>query len=862
MREPPKLPQKLLEHILQKDLQEEILGDLEEQYRSHLKKTSHTWAKLTYWYQVLHYLRPFALRSDYFNQIHPFYMIRHNIKFAFRQFQREKSTFLINLVGLAAGLACTLLISLWVWDELSFDAFHDKKDQLYQVLQRVPQNSEEILTWKWTPGLLAQTLKEEFPQVESSTPITTLGSKGILVKGDTRQIAKERYVGEDFFHMFSFPVLRGNPQQIFPHKHSVVLTRDLALKVFGSLDGVLGQAIEWERNWREVAGQFIITGIIENPPTHSTLQFEILFSYDFYLENKSELLEWYNSDPQTMIALKEGTDVAQFEQKIESLVQQKLERAEETLFLQKFSNRYLYNQFKNGEQAGGRIEYVYLFSAIALFILFIACINFMNLSTAKATRRFKEIGVKKSLGANRKTLMGQYLSESLLLTFLAFIVALVFAQLILPQFNMLTGKSLALSFDSKLVFTSLSILLFTGILAGSYPALYLSQFSPVNVLKGKLQNSLGELWVRKGLVVFQFSLSILLIVAVLVVYRQIQFIQSKNLGFNKDNVAILQKVGSLEEDMETFLTEVKQVPGVINASTMDTDMVGNYGHTTALFWEGNEQKENPIRFGVIIGGKELIETLGMEMLEGQTFAEEGANQGGFIFNEAAIEAMGLENPIGKMVTRRRYEHPIVGVVKNFHFESLYEGVRPCYLRRGNYGDNIVVKIQAGKERETLAQLKMIFQSFNPGLAFRYKFLDENFDQLYAGERQVATLAKYAAVMAILISCLGLFGLAAFTVQRRTKEIGIRKVLGATAFGIVQLLSLDFTRMVLVALCIAIPTSWILAKSWLNSFAFRIDLSSWVFILAGALALLIAWLTVSIQTFRAARTNPVEALRSE
>ena len=862
MNQPPKFPQKFLNRILREELQEEILGDLEEHYRANLKKTSPRMAKLKYWFQSIHYVRPFALRNDYFTQIHPFFMVRHNIKFAFRQFQREKSTFLINLIGLSAGLACTLLISLWVWDELSFDSFHEQKDQLYQVYQRVPQNSEEILTWEWTPGLLAQTLKEEFPQVELSTPITTLGSKGILVREDRRQIARERYVGEDFFQMFSFPILRGDLQQIFPHKHSVVLTRDLALKVFGSLEGVLGQTIEWERNWREMAGQFIVTGIIENPPPHSTLQFEVLFSYDFYLEQKSELLEWHNSDPQTMIVLKEGTDVAQFEQRIEPLVQQKLEGAEETLFLQKFSNRYLYNQFEHGEQAGGRIEYVFLFSAIALFILFIACINFMNLSTAKATRRFKEIGVKKTLGANRKTLMGQYLSESLLLTFLAFIVALVFVQLILPQFNTLTGKSLQLSFDPKLVYTSVGILLLTGILAGSYPALYLSRFSPVNVFKGKLQNSLGEIWVRKGLVVFQFSLSILLIVAVLVVYRQIQFIQSKNLGFDKDNVAILQKVGGLEEDMETFLTEVKKVPTVINASTMDTDMVGNYGHTTALFWEGDKQKENPIRFGVIIGGEELIETLGMEMLEGQSFAEEGANQGGYIFNEAAIEAMGLENPVGQMVTRRRNEHPIIGVVKNFHFESLYEGVRPCYLRRGTYGDNIVVKIQAGKERETLAQLKSIFQSFNPGLAFSYTFLDENFEQLYAGELRVASLSKYAAVMAILISCLGLFGLAAFTVQRRTKEIGIRKVLGATATGIAQMLSLDFTRMVLVALCVAIPTSYVLARTWLSSFAFRIDLSSWIFVLAGALAVLIAWLTVSIQTFRAASAHPVEALRSE
>ena len=717
--QPPQAAQKLLKRLLKEELAEEVLGDLEEDFIRGLEQSTASRVRRRYWYQTLHYLRPFALEINLFEHIHPFFMIRHNIRFAFRQFRREKFTFLINLIGLATGMAATLLIALWVWDEMAYDKFHEKKEDLYQVLQRVPVNDNEVLTWKWTPGLLAKTLKEEYPEVARATHVTTLGSKGILVKDDIRLIAKERYVGEDFFHLFSFPLLRGTPDGVFKEKRSLVLTRDLALKIFGSLDNVVGQTLEWERQWQEAGGSFVVTGIVENPPKHSSLKFELLFSYDFYVENKPDMLEWYNSDPETFIALKEGSSWQAFEQKIEDLIQRKQDGANETLFLQKYADRYLHDQFQNGKQAGGRILYVQLFAALAVFILLIACINFMNLSTAKATKRFKEIGVKKTLGANKHALAGQYMSEALLVTLLAFLVAILLTELLLPHFSVLTGKELNLTWSPGLVMISLGIVCFTGFASGSYPAFYLSRFHPAFVLKGKSSGSLKEAWVRKGLVIFQFVLSILLLVAVGIVYQQIHFIQSKNLGFDKENVIVLQKVGNLEEDMNTFLTEVKKIPGVLNASTMDTDMIGNYGHTTALFWEGNNQKENPIRFGVIIGGKELIETLNMEMLEGKSFADEGANQGGYIFNEAAIKAMGLSDPLGKQVQRRREEHPIIGVVKDFHFESLYQGVRPCYIRRGTYGDNVLIKLAGGNHGNTLALLEAYYRKFNPGLPFQF-----------------------------------------------------------------------------------------------------------------------------------------------
>ena len=776
---PPKYAKKILDWFIKPELTEEVLGDLEEKYYQTIKRKSITKAKWNYWYQTLNYLRPFSIRNNLITDTNPFFMWRHHLKISFRNFQRERSTFLINLIGLSTGLACTLLIALWVMDELKFDKFHKKDAQLYQVLQHIPVNENDVLTWEWTPGILAPTLKEEMPEVELATHVTTLGSKGIIVKGDSRFQAKERYVSPNFFELFSYKIIEGDKATILQDKRSVVLTKDLAIKLFNTTKNVVGQTIKWERRWREVGGQFIVSAIIDNPPIHSTLPFEVLFSYDFYVENKPDLLEWKNSGPLTFITLKEGTDVKQFDQKIAGLIQRNKDDGEkEVLFTRKYEDRYLYGNYENGVQAGGRITYVRLFSIIACFILLIACINFMNLSTAKATRRLKEVGVKKAIGADRKALISQYLSESFLVTFIALGLALFFVKLGMPTFNEITGKSLVLAWNTPLVLAGLGITLLTGLIAGSYPALYLSGFDPASIFKGKTIKSVGELYARKGLVVFQFALSIILIVAVVVVYEQIQLIQNKNLGYEKDNIIVLQKRGNLEQDLATFLNEVKNITGVVNASTIDGDLMGNYGYTTSMHWEGDDQENNPIRFGTMIVGKDIIETLDMELLEGKDFTESN-DFGAYIFNEAAIKAMGMKDPVGKTVKRRGNDHRIIGVVKNFHFESLYEEVKPCYLRLGTYGNNILVKIKAGQEQATLATLKKYYRGFNPDLPFEYQFLDENYQRLYAAEQRVAILSKFFAGIAILISCLGLFGLAAFTAQRRKKEIGIRKVLGAS-----------------------------------------------------------------------------------
>ncbi|MFK7774149.1 MAG: ABC transporter permease [Saprospiraceae bacterium] len=789
-------------------------------------------------------------------------MLKHNLKIAFRNIKKDKGTFLINLIGLSTGLACTMLIYLWVMSEKGVDQFHKNSGDLHQVLQNIKINDNDILTWEWTQGLLAKALKDELPEVELSASVIPLGGTGIISTGENSFKANDQFVSEGFFDVFTFPLLHGNKDDVLKDKNSVVLSESLALKLFNTTENLIGKTIDWQRNEETLDGEYLITGIAKNCPKESTMQFDLLFFYPRYFDMKPEIMDWGNSEPYTFVVLKEGTNILNFDQKIQNFLAQKTDNPEGTLFTQKYADRYLFGKYENGVLVGGRILYVRLFSLIAFFILLIACINFMNLSTAKATRRMKEVGVKKTIGADRKTLIAQYLSESILITSISVLTALLFVNFILPQFNEITGKELSLILNVNVLLSILAITLGTGIIAGSYPALYLSGFKPVNILKGKLNQSFGEIWARKGLVVFQFTMSLILIVAVMVVFQQIQFIQSKNLGYEKDNIVVIQKEGSLkaQTQMTTFLSEVKNISSVVNASTIDGDMMDDYGYTSGIHFEG-ENLDNPIRFSVMIAGVDIVETLGLEIKEGRGFSTEFGNDvGKYIFNEAAIKAMGMENPIGKKVQRNRRDREIIGVVKDFHFESLYEKIKPCVLRLGNYGDNILVKIQAGKEQETLAQLETVYKKFNTELPFEYKFLDENYQALYAAEHRVATLSKYFALMAILISCLGLFGLAAFTAQRRMKEISIRKVLGASVFSIISLLSSDFIKMVLVALAIGLPISYFVARQWLDSFAFRIELSIWSFAIAGSILLFVAWLTVGFQTAKAANVNPVNNLK--
>lgn len=784
-------------------------------------------------------------------------MFRHNFLLIYRNFKRFKSTFFINLVGLSSGLACSMLIFLWVTDELSVDKFHEKEAQLYQVMANY-KHIDGIKTNMETDGVLAEALVRELPEVEMATvatPVYWFGKSTISIE-DKSIKSTGRYAGKDFFNIFSYDLIHGDHNQVLRDKNSIVISRRMALNLFNTTENILGEVVTFQHD-----KQFLISGIFEGTPNNATENFDFVLPVANFLEQYPRFSEWDHRGPATYLVLKEETKINHFNEKLNSFYQTKTNETNISLFVSRYADGYLYGNYENGVQAGGRIEYVRLFSIIAIFILIIACINFMNLSTAKASRRIKEVGIKKAIGASRKILIYQYMGEALLMASLSLIVAVILVELFIPTFNAITAKQLVLNFDLKLILCLLGITLFTGLLAGSYPALYLSGFNPVAVLKGKLNASTGELWARKGLVVFQFTISIILMVAVFVVYKQVAFVQAKNIGYDKDNLITFDMEGTVAENPATFINEIKALPGIINATSTNSRLIGSYGATSGLDWEGKDP-DDIISFEMVQVNYDFMETLGIDMIAGRSFSRGfGTDSSKLIFNEAAIEAMGLKDPVGKVVNFWGKDTEILGIANDFHIESLHEEVKPMIFRLANT-NYIMAKIEVGTERETIANLQKFYKSFNHGFVLEYKFLDENYQALYESEKRVADLSKYFAGLAIIISCLGLFGLAAFTAERRLKEIGIRKILGSGEFGIIYLLSADFTKMVFAAIIIALPVSYFLINNWLENFAYKIPLQIGYFVGAGLLALIISWLTVGFHALRAAKVNPADCLKDE
>jgi putative ABC transport system permease protein len=787
-------------------------------------------------------------------------MLRHNLVIILRGHSRFKRTFVINLAGLSVGLASALLIFLWVKDELSVDKFHEKDERLYQVMTTLQEN-----TIVDTPGLLALALAEEMPEIEYAAavaPPTWRGFDGFILTVNEQNIkATGEYAGKDYFNIFSYGLIQGDAGQVLADKNSIVISDELAMKLFDTTQGVVGRTIDINHG-REC----LVTGLFKKIPAASSVRFDFVLPFDAYLDFAPWYKSWDNFGPHTYLVLREGTDLGAFNAKIEHFFQKRQNGDDSApqLLATRYSDNYLHGNFENGVQSGGRIAYVNLFSAIGLFILVIACINFMNLSTAKAAVRTKEVGVKKTLGASRKRLAVQFIGESMLMTFLSLVVAIILVVIALPQFNLITGKDLSFIFDLQLVVMLAGITLVTGLVAGSYPAIYLSGFNPVTVLKGTLKSSTGEVWVRKGLVAFQFTLSIILIVSVLVVYKQIEFVQNTNLGYDKDNVIYFDVEGRVKENAETFLSEIKRIPGIQNAASSTSDMTG-HSWSVGLDWEGKTIDDNA-RAELMAVNPDFLETLGLEIKEGRFFSRDfGSDTTSVVVNEAAAKVMGFEHAIGKHV-KGNGNLEIIGVVKDFHLESFHEEVKPqlfvMHRRKFAPPSLIMARIEAGKEKETLARLDNFYKTYNPGFPLDFTFLDDDYQALYMSEQRVSTLSKYFAGLAIVISCLGLFGLAAFTAQRRIKEIGIRKILGSSDVGIVRLLSSDFTKTILVAIMIALPLSYLITSKWLAGFAYRIDLEWWFFAASGFLALVIALFTVALQTVRASRVNPTECLKQE
>ncbi|WP_138477508.1 ABC transporter permease [Dyadobacter bucti] len=792
-------------------------------------------------------------------------MLQNYLKIAWRNLMKERQFTALNLIGLSTGLVCTLLIYLWISDELHIDKYNEKDSQLFQVMAN-HFHENDINTIEHTPGLLAKSLAAEIPEVEHAVtvlPASWFSTQGVISFGAKHLKAGSQFIGKDYFNVFTCPFISGDPNSVLSDKQTIAISEDLAMKLFNTKDNLVGKTIHWDQS--EFTGAYMIGGVFKNNPPDATNKFDMLFNFDQFAEKRPGMASWGNSDPSTFLILKKGTDPDQFNSKIRNYLKSKDKDLTAQLFAIKYSDKYLHGQFENGVQSGGRIAYVKLFSIIAVFILMIACINFMNLSTAKASGRMKEVGIKKVVGAYRSSLVFQYLSESVLMAFLSLLISFLLLILLLPQFNIITGKQIILSLNTRLILSVLGITLFTGLLAGSYPAFYLSGFNPVAVLKGKLKTSAGELWVRKGLVVFQFAVSVIFIVSVLVVYKQIDFIQTKNLGYSRENIIHFEIPFGMDsaslKSSESFLNEVKNLPGVVSASSYYHTLTGEHGAISGFEWPG-KQPGRDIEFSNLEVGYNFIETAGIQFKEGRSFSQNQNAQHEIVFNEAAIKSMGLKDPIGKTVKFWGQERQIVGVVKNFNFESLYEAVKPCFFQVYPVMPNIMVKIQGGAKKQTIARIKNAFKDYHADHVFDYQFLDENYKALYLAESRIGTLSTCFAGLAILISSLGLFGLAAFTAQRRQKEIGVRKVVGATVGDVALLLSMDFLKLIFIAMIIAFPlTAWALSQ-WLNDFAYRIDIGINVFLIAGLSITMLAISTVGYQAVKAALRDPVKSLRSE
>jgi putative ABC transport system permease protein len=787
-------------------------------------------------------------------------MLKHNLLLIFRSFKRNRSTFTINLVGLSAGLTCTMLIYLWINDELSKDRFHENGDRLFQVITNQDQ-SGDLVTVLEVPGILGEVMGPLMPEIEVAVSATRIDPEMSLSVDDKHITGGGRFVDQNYLNVFSFPLLAGERGRILKDKNEIVLSEETARRLFTNIENAVGKSIDWQTPYGKEL--LVVTGVFSNPKEVSEPT-DVLLSYELFKAIMGADLNWGNHSALVFVRLREDADAAAFNERIKTFVKEQDKNSNLTLFIQPFGDTYLYNRYEQGVAAGGRIEYVRLFGVIAIVILAIACINFMNLSTAKATRRLTEVGIKKAIGAKRGSLVIQYLNESLVMSLLSMLVALLAVDLILPTFNTITNKELNLEFSGSFVLACVSVVVFTGLLAGSYPALHLSGFKPATVLKGKFGSSMTELWARKGLVVFQFMISIVFIVTVWVVYRQVSFVQTKNLGYDRENVIHFKMEGELARHRDSFIEEVKRIPGVINASSMGGSFAGLTGFTTGYFdWEGRNQDE-VIQFQHLSINYDMIEMLEIKMADGRMFSRDfPADSNKIILNEAAITIMGLKDPVGKIFNLWGNKMEIIGVVKDFHFQSLHNNVNPFFFRlKVRDADKIMVKIEKGREREALGKIQTLFDKINHGYPFEYHFLDQDYQALYESENRVASLSKYFACLAILISCLGLFGLAAFTAERRKKEIGIRKVMGSSTTQIFLLLSTDFTKMVLLAIVFAVPISYFMIQMWLDSFAFKIDVEWWFFAGAGVAALLIAWLTVSIQSFKAAASNPTSCLRNE
>jgi putative ABC transport system permease protein len=794
-------------------------------------------------------------------------MFKNFFKTTIRSLQRNKGYSFLNIFGLAIGITCAGLIFLWVEDELSFDQFNTKKNQLYYIRENQKYDTYTA-TFGSTPAPMAPVIKAEIPGIANTCRINGLDTKLITIDNKS-MYAGGSYVDVSLFSMFTFPFVQGDAKTVFKELHSMVITESTAKKFFGNEKNVIGKTVRVDNKQ-----DYVITGVIKDISKNSTVQFEWVAPFQIWWdENKSWAQSWGNNDLDTYVELKPNISAASVNKILYNFIQQREPKSNARPFLWSAKDWHLRDEFDNGVQTGGgRITYVHLFSVIAWIILLIACINFMNLATARSEKRAKEVGVRKVLGAAKQNLVSQFIGEALLMAFLSAVLAVIIMSLALPAFNLLVQKNLSLDLTKPLHATALTaITLISGLVAGSYPSLYLSSFNPAFVLKGlKLKTGSAE-FIRKGLVVLQFSISIILIISTIVIYQQIQHVKSRSLGFNKKDLLQVDMNSEMTKNYEAVHQDLLGTGLIENVAVSNYNTLYGGNNTGGLVWEG-KKSNNEVLISTRYVSPGYMKTSGIKILEGRDLVETDSVQSkrlNVLITQSLEKLMGTNIAVGKTLhwdgdTSGTVVN-IVGVVNDYVYGDLYGKPDPVMFFCVNMPDasNMYVRLKPNAYVETaIKQIGTVLKKDNPSYPFTYHFVDDQFNQMFQNEQLISKLSRVFAMLAIIISCLGLFGLAAYTAERRIKEIGIRKVLGASVTSITTLLSKDFLQLVFISCLVAFPLGWWMMYSWLQNYKYRIEISWWIFIIAGFIAILIALITVSFQAIKAAVANPVKSLRSE
>jgi putative ABC transport system permease protein len=793
-------------------------------------------------------------------------MLKNYFTTAFRNLSRHKLFSGLNIFGLATGMACSILIFLWVQDELSFDTFNPGASRIFRLTAKISDQEAAVV-----PPALAYSLKKQIPAINN---VTRISSEHRMITIGTKKFDEKKmyYADSNFLQIFNYPLLKGNAASVLSSPGKVAITEATAIKYFGSAEAAMGKIIYIDNDIKGT--NLIVAGVLKDIPANSHLQFDILLPISLYDRINNPAGSWNNFDVYVYFQLKDAVKptsaiLRNIEKQATDVLKKNNTQVQVSLSAQPLTNIHLHSHYLIDVPGQGNFQYVKIFSMVALFIIVIACINFMNLATAISGQRAKEVGLRKTVGALRAQLIAQFIAESLLLSFISLLLAVLIVYTMLPLFNQLANKSISFNLlDIRTVFSLLSIATLTGLLSGSYPAFFLSSFNPTNALKGAKILQSQKSFLRNGLVVLQFSTSVILIISTLVIYNQLQYIQNRDIGFNKENLLYMQmpKVGDLKDNKDAMRATLAQYPDISSYTFTDELPTNLTSGGSQLTWRGMDPGTQVMAYRLRVD-ENFVKTFGMQMEAGRFFSKDfRSDDTGYVVNETALKVMKLDikDAIGKVISisMEDKEVPIIGVVKDFNFKPVQQPIEPLVMKTNFSGGYVVMRATPANIQKVIASLQKGFHNVYGDYPFSYGFVNEDLAKLYITEQRMGALFNVFSVLSIVISCLGLFGLATFATQRRIKEIGVRKVLGAGEAGIVALLSKDFIILVAISLIIAFPVAWWAMNKWLDNFAYRITIQWWMFVVAGSGALLIALVTVSFQAIKAAVANPVKSLRTE